>query len=93
MYELSIGKNGALEISRYIFINPNGKWDYYHIIDTGLPKYPPFAFVTPDGKWVERGTALYFLQVADDIGDEEWEKVWDEAVEKYKNGYLVKIHY
>lgn len=82
------------EVVKLIRMNPRGKWDYYHITDTELPEYPPFAFISPDGAWHERGKALHFLQVEDDIGDDEWEKIWNNAIEKYgKRGFLVKVHF
>ena len=93
-WEFLNGDDGELVIEKWLNINPNGRWDYYHVVERKLPKYAPFAFVLPDGSWHERGHALHFLQVEDEMSEEEWEKIWNDAVEKYdKKGFLLRIHF
>lgn len=57
-----VDENGPYKL---IDINPQGKWDFYRIIDTKdfkfpcrvdeLPEILPYAVITPDGDWHELG--------------------------------------
>lgn len=70
--------------------NPHAKWDWWVVggrWSGGIPgdnasvrdlkdaKIPiPFAFVTPDGKWCDRGEMGWWGNVKNEKGDEDWEK-------------------
>lgn len=52
----------------------------------------PFAFVTPEGEWVESGRMGWF-GISDDTpeGNETYNKAWQRAVEAYQDMYLVYL--
>lgn len=53
--------------------------------------YEPFALLTPDGKWHERGDMGWFGMVADDIGLYSWIKQVKAIYEQYAEHTLVLI--
>ena len=74
--------------------NPKSKWDYYTIIGTSLPDFVPFSFVTPDGEWHTKGKMGWWAISWDEKDDQEWEKEYKAAVEKYRTRQhtIVDIH-
>lgn len=43
----------------------------------------PFAFITPDGKWHERGEMGWWAIVSNEKDNSEWEEEFRDAVKKY----------
>lgn len=54
-----------------------------------LPR--PFAFVTPDGEWHEKGEMGWWGMVRDEKEADSWESQWRDAVAKYSDGEHVLI--
>lgn len=80
------------KIERWTTYNPNSKYDYYSVVKSdfdkrGLPKFVPYAFVTPDGVWVSQGTMGWWAMSVDDMTDAEWEKIWKDEVKNYKGKF------
>lgn len=57
-------------------------------------KFRPFAIVTPDNEWLEKGEMGWFACVADEKGDDEWNLCVEATFEKYLDciGVLVDCH-
>lgn len=69
--------------------NPKSKWDWYQIggrwsdyipgneaktSDIPVEKISaPYAFVTPDGEWVERGEMGWFGTASNEMDEDEWD--------------------
>ena len=45
--------------------------------------FTPYAIVTPDGEWVERGKMGWFGMSSNEKGDDEWRKIYEETLEKH----------
>jgi len=43
------------------------------------PSFIPFAFLSPDGLWFEKGQLLWFGQAADEEEPDKWRMKWGEA--------------
>ena len=86
-------KNGNDIVEKWTTYNPKSKYDYYSIIgDDELPDFVPFAFVTPDGEWHAKGEIGWWGMSWDEIPDDEWERIYSDAVDKYKNFTLLDCH-
>ena len=69
--------------------NPKAKWDWYQVggrwnnsipgnevkmTEVNIDKIdPPYAFVTPDGEWVERGEMGWFGISSNEMNEDEWD--------------------
>ena len=51
------------------------------------PYYVPYAIVTPDGKWHEKGRMGWFGAGSDEKEDEEWETEARKLIAQYKEGH------
>lgn len=51
----------------------------------------PFAMVTPDGKWHERGKMGWFASVRDEMPREEWNKRVRELLAKHAEAIVVVV--
>jgi hypothetical protein len=49
----------------------------------------PFAIVTPDGEWHEKGSMGWWGITKDEKEDKKWEKEVAEILKEYKNDYMV----
>ena len=59
------------------------KCDEEYISQIDWNKTPvPFAYITPDGEWHERGTMGWWAIVTDEKNHDDWESEFREAVEK-----------
>ena len=80
-----VAEDGSI-LSTY---NPNAKWDWYHVggrwrgripgdevkmSEVNIDKIdPPYAFVTTDGEWVERGEMGWFGISSNEMNEDEWD--------------------
>ena len=51
----------------------------------------PFAFVTPDGKWYERGEMGWWAVVSNEKTEENWNEEFRKAVEKYGDATVTVV--
>ena len=51
--------------------------------------YVPFAILTPDGHWFERGEMLWFAIVRNEKDPEEWEKEYRDVLKEHPNHWAV----
>lgn len=72
--------------------NPKSKYDYYTVVSNKLPKFVPFAFVTPDGEWHSKGKMGWWAISWDEMPDDEWEQIYLDAKEKYKKHCVLDCH-
>jgi hypothetical protein len=80
------------KLEKWSNYNPNSRYDYYGVVKNnfdkrGLPKFVPYSFVTPDGEWHTQGRMGWWACSHDEMTDEEWEKVWKDAVKNYKGKF------
>lgn len=79
------------KVEYFTTYNPLSKYDYYTVGKvcgkSGLPKFVPYAFVTPEGEWISQGKMGWWAMSIDDMTDEEWEKIWKDAVKNYKGKF------
>lgn len=52
--------------------------------EDGSPKRT-FVVITPDGRWLEKGRMLFFAVVSDKKDPQEWEVLYTETLEKYRD--------
>ena len=85
-----VAEDGSI-LSTY---NPKSKWDWYLIggrwnnsisgNEAKMSEIPiekietPYAFVTPDGEWVERGKMGWFGIGSNEMDDDEWDAKFKE---------------
>ena len=85
-----VAEDGAI-LSKY---NPKSKWDWYQIggrwsnsvpgDEVKMSEIPiekietPYAFVTPDGEWVERGEMGWFGVGSNEMDKDEWDAKFHE---------------
>jgi hypothetical protein len=84
--------------------NPNSKWDWYAVggrWDGSLHKdgkniFPtrellqnPFAILTPDGKWHEKGKMGWFASVSDE--KDNWDEIAKGILDKYADNYAAVV--
>ena len=85
-----VAEDGSI-LSTY---NPKSKWDWYMIGGRWSNSIPgnevkmsdipsekietPYAFVTPDGEWVERGEMGWFGISSNEMDDDEWDAKFKE---------------
>lgn len=55
------------------------------------PDYMPFAFVTPDGMWTERGRMGWWAQVDNEKEQEEWQQQWSTAKATFTDCIVVQV--
>jgi len=55
------------------------------------PYYVPFAIITPDGQWREKGSMGWFGTVSDEASDEQWHKTVKKVLSKYPNHLAVAV--
>lgn len=60
-------------------------------IDDIAPDFVPFAFVTPDGKWHEKGKMGWWAVTHGEQPEHEWKKEWENALKKYPNSIAVSL--
>ena len=60
-------------------------WRFNAPIGTERRKWYPFAIVTPDGEWHEKGSMGWWAMVSDEKDD--WQTIVDSIYEKYAEGY------
>lgn len=80
------------KLEKWTTYNPNSRYDYYSIEKEnfdkrGLPKFTPYSFVTPDGEWHTQGRMGWWACSHDEMTDEEWEKVWKDALANYNGKF------
>jgi len=46
-----------------------------------------FAYVTPEGEWIEKGEMGWWAMVSEEKDDDEWENIVDELMIKYEDHY------
>lgn len=84
--------------------NPRSKWDYWTIggrwagglggkdvaavVDTS---YIPFAVVTPDGQWHEKGEMGWWAMVSNEKQQEQWNTIVRGLYEQYPDHLLVLV--
>lgn len=64
--------------------------DYVSEIDWNETGYP-FAFVTPNGKWHERGEMGWWACVSNAKTNEDWHKIFDDAVKEMSDDTYVTL--
>ena len=72
--------------------NPKSKYDYYTVVSNKLPKFVPFAFVTPDGEWHAKGKIGWWAATWDEMPDDEWAQIYLDAKKKYKKHCVLDCH-
>jgi len=57
-------------------------------------KFCPFAIVTPEGEWLERGEMGWFGCVSNGKGDDEWNLCIEATFEKFLHciGVIIDCH-
>ena len=89
-----VAEDGSI-LSKY---NPKSKWDWYQIggrwsnsipgNEVKMSEIPiekietPYAFVTPDGEWVERGEMGWFGVGSNEMNKDEWDVKFKEYLKK-----------
>ena len=87
--------------------NPNGKWDWYEIGGRWSGSIPgdweklynipiekidtPYAFVTPDGEWVERGEVGSFGTSSNEMNDDEWDAKFKEYLKTLDKNIILTV--
>lgn len=87
--------------------NPNGKWDWYEIGGRWSGAIPgdweklynlpiekidtPYAFVTPDGEWVERGEVGSFGTSSNEMNDDEWDAKFKEYLKTLDKNIILTV--
>jgi len=86
-------KNAKGEWEEWSRYNPASKYDYYNeektVTKKGLPKWTPFAFVTPDGIWHSKGVMGWWAMSWDEKVDGVWDKEYKDAVENYTGKFTI----
>ncbi len=82
-------KNENGEWEEFTTYNPDSKYDYYIPYSHKLPEFVPFAFVTPDGVWHEKGHMGWWAISWDEKPDEVWEKEYKDALAEYKGTFTI----
>lgn len=99
-----VSEDGSL-LSTY---NPKAKWDWYQIGGRWSGSVPgdevqmceipietietPYAFITPDGEWVERGEMGWFGMGSNEIDEDAWDAKFKEYLKTLdKNIILTQV--
>lgn len=61
------------------------------LIDDMSPDFVPFAFVTPDGKWHEKGKMGWWAMTHGEQPQHAWDKEFQKALEKYPQSLAVLV--
>ncbi len=54
-------------------------------------EHTPFAFLTPDCEWIERGKMGWFGMIRDEKDTDDWNKIAREIYEKYAGCMAVVV--
>lgn len=79
-------------VEKWSKYNPKSKYDYYTVVSNKLPKFVPFAFVTPDGEWHAKGKMGWWAVTWDEMPDDEWAQIYLDAKKKYKKHCVLDCH-
>ena len=87
--------------------NPKGKWDWYEVggrwsgavpgdevkmSEVNIDEiYPPYAFVTPDGEWVEHGEAGWFGMGSNEMDDDQWDARFREYLKTLDKDVILTV--
>ncbi len=55
------------------------------------PHYVPFAILTPEGEWIEKGSMGWWGIIADEASDAQWHKTVKKVLSKYPNHLAVAV--
>ena len=98
-----VAEDGSI-LSTY---NPNAKWDWYHVggrwrgripgdevkmSEVNIDKIdPPYAFVTTDGEWVERGEMGWFGISSNEMNEDEWDAKFREYLKTLDKDIILTL--
>lgn len=98
-----VAEDGSI-LSTY---NPKAKWDWYEIggrwsgripgdevkmSEVNIDKiYPPYAFVTTDGEWVERGEMGWFGISSNEMNEDEWDAKFREYLKTLDKDIILTL--
>ena len=98
-----VAEDGSI-LSTY---NPKSKWDWYQVGGRWRGRIPgdevkmsevdidkintPYAFVTPDGEWVERGEMGWFGISSNEMNEDEWDAKFREYLKTLDKDIILTL--